>query len=156
MNKKLISYGALMGLVIVLDRITKSWALTLVQEKVINNVLSFGLTFNRGINWGIFNSTDSTLFVVINVIIAVVIMGMMIYTFYSWQHHQSITGHICILAGALSNYFDRIYYGGVIDFIIFSLEEWSWPAFNIADAAIVLGVVLVAWDTYRSEQYHGS
>lgn len=146
MNKKILfAYVFSAFAIIGLDRITKSWALGLLHELVVNQFLSFGLTFNRGINWGIFNSTNSIAFIFINIAIAAVIIGMLLYTIACWRHRLSIWGHVFILAGALSNYYDRIMHGGVIDFIVLSAGDWSWPAFNIADAAILFGVGLLAY-----------
>lgn len=136
--------------IIFADRLTKWYALGLVQEKIVNPFLSFALVFNRGINWGFLNTGSSATFIIINITIAAVIVGMSIYTWYAWRHHQNIAGNICILAGALSNYFDRIYYGGVIDFIVLSYGSWSWPAFNVADSAICLGVGLLLMMNYRT------
>ena len=45
-----------------------------------------------------------------------------------------------VIAGAVSNFFDRIYYGAVIDFIDFHYGAWHWPTFNIADMCIVMGI----------------
>ena len=47
----------------------------------------------------------------------------------------------CVIGGALGNLFDRFYYGGVIDFLDFHFFKYHWPAFNIADMAIVLGLL---------------
>ncbi|MDP2193816.1 MAG: signal peptidase II [Alphaproteobacteria bacterium] len=47
-----------------------------------------------------------------------------------------------VLGGAMGNLFDRLYYGGVIDFLDFHVYGYHWPAFNVADCAIVLGVGL--------------
>ncbi len=152
-TKKLFSYGFIIFLIIGLDRFTKSWALTLVQEKIVNNFLSFGLTFNRGINWGIFNSTNSIAFIFINIAIAAVIIGMLLYTIACWKHRFPIWGQVFILAGAVSNYYDRIMHGGVIDFIVLSAGNWSWPAFNIADAAIVCGVMLLVYEQFRNTEF---
>lgn len=143
--KKLFSYGFIAIVIIVLDRFTKSWALGLTDELIINQFLSFGLTFNRGINWGLFNSTDVTQFWVINGLIAGVIIAMILYTWYCSCLHISILPNILILSGAVSNYYDRMMHGGVIDFIVLSVGNWSWPAFNIADAAIVIGVGLLLY-----------
>lgn len=151
MNKKtLFSYGFIALIIILLDRITKSWALGLTDELIINRFLSFGLTFNRGINWGLFNSSDATQFWVINSLIAVVIIAMMVYTWYCNKLHISIAPNILILAGAVSNYYDRLIHGGVIDFIVLSAGNWSWPAFNIADAAIVTGVALLVYQQIKN------
>lgn len=138
-------------LVILADRISKSWALSLTDEKIINPFLSFGLTFNRGINWGFFNSTNSTLFTIINIGIAATIIGLFIYTYYCWKMGQPILGNALIIAGALSNYYDRMMHGGVIDFIILSWGSYSWPAFNVADAAICLGVGLIIGALFQNK-----
>ena len=153
MNKRsLTTYGILALSVILADRLSKAWALRLSGEKLVNEFLSFGLTFNRGINWGFFNSSNPTLFAIINIIIAAVIIGLIGYTYFCWKLKQPIFGHVLILAGAVSNYFDRIMHGGVIDFIVFSWGTWSWPAFNIADAAICLGIGLIVLQLYQHKQ----
>ena len=53
-----------------------------------------------------------------------------------------------ILGGAIGNLFDRIIYGDVIDFLDFYYGYWHWPAFNIADSAIVLGAGLLIVDSF--------
>lgn len=138
-------------LIIIFDRITKWWALGLTQEWIVNQFLSFGLTFNRGINWGLFNSSDAMQFWIINSLIAAVIVAMIVYTWYCYQLRISIVPNILILSGAVSNYYDRLMHGGVIDFIVLSAGEWSWPAFNIADAAIVTGVILLVYEQVRNK-----
>jgi signal peptidase II len=55
-------------------------------------------------------------------------------------------GLVLILAGALGNLIDRIGWGYVIDFILVYLGNWPFPAFNLADAAITVGAVLVVLD----------
>jgi signal peptidase II len=151
MNKKtLFSYGFIALIIILFDRFTKSWALGLTYDWVVNQFLSFGLTFNRGINWGLFNSSDATQFWVINGLIACVILAMTIYTWYCFRLNFSILPNILILSGAASNYYDRMMHGGVIDFIVLSAGNWSWPAFNIADAAIVTGVALLVYQQIKN------
>jgi signal peptidase II len=56
-----------------------------------------------------------------------------------------------ILGGALGNLYDRLSYGYVVDFLEFYLGTYHWPAFNIADSAITVGVVLLALEILRSE-----
>lgn len=51
-----------------------------------------------------------------------------------------------ILAGAIGNLIDRLIYGHVVDFLLFYWNNWHYPAFNVADAAITLGAVLLIWD----------
>jgi signal peptidase II len=54
-----------------------------------------------------------------------------------------------ILGGAVGNLMDRVRYGHVIDFLDFHVGGWHWPAFNVADAAITVGAVLLVWDGFR-------
>lgn len=55
-----------------------------------------------------------------------------------------------IIGGALGNIIDRIYYGYVIDFLDFFIGDKHWPAFNIADSAIVIGAGLMIWDMLKN------
>ena len=51
-----------------------------------------------------------------------------------------------ILGGAIGNVYDRIVHGYVIDFLDFYVNDWHWPAFNLADSAIFVGAALLIWD----------
>jgi signal peptidase II len=55
-------------------------------------------------------------------------------------------GLALVLGGAVGNVIDRSFYGYVVDFILFHYQEWSYPAFNIADSAITCGVILILYD----------
>ncbi|MCC5793743.1 MAG: lipoprotein signal peptidase [Chromatiales bacterium] len=55
-------------------------------------------------------------------------------------------GLALVLGGALGNLVDRLMYGYVVDFLLFFIGDWSWPAFNVADSAITCGVVLLLYD----------
>lgn len=54
-----------------------------------------------------------------------------------------------ILGGAIGNLIDRVAYGKVVDFLLFHLNSWSFPAFNLADSAITLGAILFVLDELR-------
>ncbi len=58
-------------------------------------------------------------------------------------------GLALILGGALGNFIDRARFGYVIDFLDLYYQRWHWPAFNLADAAITLGVALLVWVGWR-------
>lgn len=58
-------------------------------------------------------------------------------------------GLALILGGALGNFIDRARFGYVIDFLDVFYQRWHWPAFNLADAAITLGVALLLWVSWR-------
>ncbi len=146
MNKKLF-LPLFLGLgIFVIDRITKFWALGLSSELVINRWLSFALVFNRGINWGLFNNGSVFSFVVLTIFIILIIAFLMRITVKIYHEGKPIVGYLLVLVGSISNCADRLLYGGVIDFIVVWFGSWSWPAFNIADAAILLGLGLLVWD----------
>lgn len=65
-------------------------------------------------------------------------------------------GYSLILGGALGNGFDRVVRGYVIDSLDFYWRSWHWPAFNLADIGIVLGVCCMIWATYKPEVTQGS
>ncbi|MEQ6342336.1 MAG: signal peptidase II [Gammaproteobacteria bacterium] len=60
-----------------------------------------------------------------------------------------------VLGGAVGNLIDRVMYGYVVDFIQLYYEDWYYPAFNIADAAITVGAVMLVIDTLRSKEKQG-
>jgi signal peptidase II len=57
-----------------------------------------------------------------------------------------------VLAGAIGNLIDRIVYGEVIDFLLFYWGEYHWPAFNVADSCITLGVIGLLWTSFHNPQ----
>ena len=61
-----------------------------------------------------------------------------------------VIGLFLILGGAIGNLYDRISYGYVIDFIYLHFAEFYWPAFNVADSAISLGVLLFIYGSFKS------
>ena len=140
-----------LGIVIFcIDRITKNAALMLGSRSVASGIpcVSYELTLNRGISWGMFHSYNDIVFVAVSLIIACVIACVAWWAYNSYQHGESILGHACIIAGSLSNSFDRICYQGVIDFIVISYRIYYWPLFNVADMAIVVGIGIIVWQNY--------
>ncbi|MBM4255487.1 MAG: signal peptidase II [Deltaproteobacteria bacterium] len=54
-----------------------------------------------------------------------------------------------ILGGAIGNLIDRLLYGEVIDFLLFYWHDWAWPAFNVADSCITIGVIGLLWASWK-------
>ncbi len=69
------------------------------------------------------------------------------------KNKQEAFGLSLILGGALGNVIDRIIHGYVIDFILLYYKEWQWPAFNLADSAICLGVVFLIPTLFKKHNY---
>jgi signal peptidase II len=146
MIKQLYKYCFVASAIFIIDRVTKIAALTYLQApRIINKYLSFELTFNRGVSWGIFHDATNTAFIGVSVIIAIITAFLVWHAYDMYKKGNSIIGHVCIIAGSISNLIDRAVYGGVIDFIVLSYYGYSWPVFNIADVAIVCGVGLFIW-----------
>ena len=132
------------------DRLTKLWASDLVGEYTINQFLFFELTFNPGISWGILGGIQSYAFkMFLNAIIVSIVSILWSYARTRYTHHRNISGEVMVIAGALSNCYDRIEYAGVIDFIWVHYNQWYFPAFNIADMLIVGGIALMVLTHYR-------
>ncbi len=127
--------------VMICDRVTKLWALNNCSDRCdINPFLACEVTFNRGISWGFFHSTNDFIFLFVSSVITLITIILAWYTYKRLNVGSSILGEVLVLAGSCSNLIDRVLYRGVVDFIVLSYNEWSWPHFNIADFCIVIGV----------------
>lgn len=133
----------LLGCVILLlDRISKYVVLRwLTQPFAITSFLDLTLVVNNGLSWGLFTTERMLYAVLIRICIIALIALLCAYMASRYRQNKPIYAEIAIAAGAMSNLWDRFSYGGVIDFIHLHYEHWSWPLFNIADMAIVSGVL---------------
>lgn len=131
-------------LVICIDQITKYWALSFcMHERVLHQLLSCEVYFNRGISWSMFHSEDSLFFFLISIIICLVIVFFIAYIYRLYQAQQPLFGAALVLGGALSNLLDRLLHGAVVDFIVVHIGSWNFPVFNGADLAICVGILLM-------------
>jgi len=144
-------YCCIALVVLILDRITKWYALTYLEDAYqVTSFLSFDLVMNRGISWSLLHSDSHIIFALLTCFIAIIIALLMVHSVRRWHEGYSIMGEVLTLSGALSNFIDRIIYGGVIDFIGISIGWFSWPVFNLADCCIVCGISLMALSLYSS------
>lgn len=107
----------------------------------VTNFFNLVFTWNPGTAFSLFrNIGDNAPLVMI--IATGVIIALLIY--YMWRRAKSYerVPLVLIIGGALGNLIDRIRFGAVIDFLDFHIGAMHWPAFNIADAFITIGVVL--------------
>ncbi|RME83652.1 MAG: signal peptidase II [Caldilineae bacterium] len=142
------------------DRLTKLWVLNnlaLYEDRALIPALYPYLrvfhTNNTGVAFGLFRGGGS-LFAVVNV---AAILAIVYYAFR--QHHVSLLTLISlglVLGGAAGNLVDRVLYGHVIDFIdVRYSDSVYWPTFNIADSAVVVGVLLLLLTVYLEERAAG-
>lgn len=133
--------------VVVADYATK-WSIEQhFQEYEFIPVTSFfnlGLVYNTGAAFSLFADQDGWqrwFFVTLGIFIS----GLLIYWLHQLKSHEKLSAiaFSLILGGAIGNLIDRILYGKVVDFLDFHVAGYHWPAFNIADSAITLGVVFI-------------
>lgn len=85
-------------------------------------------------------------------VISVVASGVMIYLIRkNLRNTLFCFGLALVLGGALGNLYDRVTLGYVVDFLLVHYEDWYWPAFNVADSAICVGVGLLIIDSFKRE-----
>ncbi|MEE8284072.1 MAG: signal peptidase II [Alphaproteobacteria bacterium] len=142
--------GALMALLVAgLDQASKWWIVTsvMVPERQIEVTSFFNIVmvWNRGVTFGLFSDQPAAMVWVltgVSVLIVVVLAAWMFRASRWWV--AAALG--AVIGGALGNVIDRLHYGAVADFLDFHMGQWHWPAFNLADSAIVLGVAVLVAD----------
>ena len=111
----------------------------------ITGFFNLGLTYNPGAAFSFLANHDGWqrwFFTVLAVAAAAVFMFQI---YHSRQKIVQNVGFAMIAGGALGNMLDRLRIGMVVDFLDFHWQDMHWPAFNLADSAIFIGVVLVLW-----------
>ena len=86
-------------------------------------------------------------------LIAISLLAVLYIPWLMNQYKKNILiviGLLLILGGAIGNLYDRVSYGYVIDFIYLHIAEFYWPAFNVADSAISLGVLLFLYGSFKN------
>lgn len=134
-------------LVILVDQLTKHWALTHLEpsiEQAICPWFNFTLGFNTGAAFSFLNEAGPWHHYFFALFSLAMSAALMIWILrISPQERGQLAGISLILGGALGNFIDRLHYGHVIDFIDVYYRHYHWPAFNVADSAIVVGAILL-------------
>ena len=135
---KLIKYCIFFLAILLVDRLTKLWALAHLHVTVLN----------RGISWSLLQSDDPLQFALVTTLVFCVMFIMAWYAYKQYKNNQPIWAEVAVIAGASSNIIDRFWYGGVVDFILLEYEQWSWPLFNVADIVIVGGIIVMVFNSF--------
>ena len=138
--------------VVVLDRIAKlaiERNLPLHEGfQVIPGFFRITHVQNRGAAFGLFSDSPSEWKVALLILFSVV--ALVIVSALLWENSHAMTttgvGLALILGGAVGNLWDRLTQGHVTDFLLFYLGQYQWPAFNVADSAIVIGAGLLVFE----------
>ena len=137
-----------------MDYLTKYYALLFLESHKPIQIFPFFnlyLTFNPGISFSMLRA-DSPHGVWCLISIAFLICAFILYAFKKENDKWIRFALMLILGGALGNVWDRLRYGFVIDFLDFYWSDYHWPAFNIADSAICIGVARMLWKSLRRKK----
>ncbi len=140
---------ALSMVIVFVDQLSKQIAVNLlfVPPKVVEvtSFFNFVPVRNMGISFGLFSGDAQTSRWILVLVAVVIIIALFV-----WMSRVAsgfvISGLALVVGGAISNVLDRVISGAVIDFLDFHFFGVHWPAFNLADTAIVIGVAILLYD----------
>ena len=150
-----VHWFGLAGLIVILDRLTKTIVLDMFapgESRVVAGFFNLVLVFNKGAAFSFLAAAQgwqTPLFAAIAVLASCVI-GFLIVR--NTEKKLFSFGLALILGGALGNLYDRLVYGQVVDFLDFHAAGWHWPAFNIADAAITVGAAILIAESFMQRE----
>ena len=162
MSPKYTLAGLISGAILVLDQVTKFLVentMTMHQSiDILPNVASLTYLRNTGAAFGFLAGARSSLRVIFFALISSVAIGCIVYLIRGLRPRQKILllSLSLILGGAMGNLIDRLRLGEVIDFIDLHWYDVHWPAFNVADSAISIGVVLLFIQMLRKGSFEDS
>lgn len=136
-------------LVCVLDQLTKyvmlGWIDIAARAPIIvTSFFQLVMVWNTGISFGMLSHPDSHIAWFLSAValgISAVVYGLALKSEKKFER----LAYGAIIGGAIGNVIDRVRFGAVADFFSFHIGQWHYPAFNIADAAIFLGVAALLW-----------
>jgi signal peptidase II len=149
--RRYLFLAAVAGTVLILDQITKS----IVQERmrihesvpIVERFFSLTYIRNPGAAFGLFADHGNGLRMAFFVTISVVAI-VFLWTLFVKTPKEAFVGRLSmamVMGGAMGNLVDRIRFGEVVDFLDFYVGSYHWPAFNVADSSISIGVALMVW-----------
>jgi signal peptidase II len=145
------------ALVVVFDQVTKLWARAKLPHdhsaiSFIGGFWDWRLSYNLGSAFGLFSKTGGArIFLTVVGIGACAFIVHVLRKAEDWQKWFT-TALGLVAGGAVGNVIDRVWDGKVTDFIVWKVKTHEWPAFNIADAALVAGVVIMFLDLGREQK----
>jgi len=133
-----------------LDQFSKIWLLSYLLEqggwKKLTSYFNLVMVWNSGISFGMFQSGETGRWLLVG-FSSLVCLGLSIWL---WRHSRPfpVFGLAIVIGGATGNILDRLMWGAVADFFDFHILGYHWPAFNIADSAILIGIVMLLYDSF--------
>ena len=142
---------------IIIDQCSKVFISKIMLENGFSSIsvfsfLDFVFVRNTGISFGLFS--EGGMFGRYFFSIFSISVGLFIALLAFFTDKKIVYLGLCLIsAGAIANAIDRVYFGGVIDFIDFFVYNFHWPAFNFADIFITFGVVLLLYENFFYNKY---
>ena len=118
--------------------------------EVIPGFFSLTYILNPGAAFGLFSSWDSSLRIPFLLVSSILALGFIGYLYLGPLGKKKLPaiGLPLIAAGAIANMYERVTVGAVVDYLDFYIKTHHWPAFNVADASISVGVALLLLDSF--------
>ena len=140
-SKDLIYSIVIIVIIFTLDRYSKIQILNNFSSSTfyINDFVNFDLLWNTGIGFGLMSSKSPLIYNSISTIISLVIIFLIIIGIKSDKFDKMAFSFI--IGGALGNFYDRIFYKAVPDFIDLHYKDFHWFTFNVADIFVTLGII---------------
>jgi signal peptidase II len=140
-------------LAFLLDRLTKLWAVSALKGAplpLIPNFLELRLAENPGAAFSLFAYSHEVLRKLFLLLIPLlIVLAVLYYGLFKGRDYTLSTSLGLVLGGAVGNLYDRFLYGKVIDFIDFHFKNYHYPTFNLADAFVFLGVVVLSFKAFK-------
>lgn len=141
------------ALVLVLDQASKWWVLEVLRlpergQVVLAPFLNLTMVWNRGVTFGLLRQEGVWGPVILSAVALAVVVGLGLWVRRA-ENRPVAAALGAVAGGAVGNVMDRLRFGAVVDFVHAHAWGWSWYVFNVADAAIVCGVVVLVLDGLR-------
>lgn len=157
MSAKSTIVSAWLAFIVIADQVTKfivDRTMSLHHSiPVIENFFRLTYIRNTGAAFGILAGSHEAIRLPVLVVFSLVAIGFILVLLKRLPSGETglITALAFILGGAIGNLIDRIAYGEVIDFLDFYWSGYHWPAFNLADSFITIGVLIIAYYLIRAK-----
>ena len=140
--------------IMIVDQLSKYYLVSVINMPVqspiaVTPFFNLVMVWNYGVSFGMFSSLDAKWFLVG---MSIMICGLLWHMSRDAYNNMHMTAYGMVIGGALGNVIDRFYYGAVADFFDFHINHWHYPAFNVADMAIVCGVIGLLWCELRKKK----
>jgi len=151
--------GAMMAVIaIIADQLVKNWLLLgpMKEPQVFELTSFFNVVsaWNKGVSFSLLWMPSAFGPWILSAVAVLISLGLAVWLTRVSQRLTAL-GIGLVIGGALGNVIDRIRFGAVFDFLDFYVGNWHWPAFNVADSCITVGVVLLLWDGLFHGQERG-